>query len=69
MHLIVAGAPDPLMRGAGVCDLRKGFRCGWIAALTNFSKGKIRNSKKSSVIILYSTHMGSDICVDFFEKI
>ncbi len=67
MHLIVAGAPNPLMRGAGVSDLSRGFRYVWVSALTKSSKGEIRNSKKSSVIILYSTHMGSEICVNFFE--
>ena len=41
MHLIVAGAPNPLMRGAGVCDLSRGFRCGWIVALTKFGNGAI----------------------------
>ena len=39
MHRIVAGAPNPLMRGgAGVCDLSRGFRCGWIVALTKSAK-------------------------------
>ncbi len=41
MHLIVAGAPNPLMRGAGVSDLSRGFRYVWVSALTKSSKGAL----------------------------
>ena len=38
MHLMVANAPNPLMRKRGGCDLSRGYRYVWVSALTKFAK-------------------------------